>query len=257
MKIKSYKKLKNNQYKISFKDSPIDLIVYDEIILKYNLLLKKEISNQEWENIRKENKFFACYYKAISYLSYKSRSKKEITEYLKRQKFANEDIEQVVILLEEKKIINNHAFLEMFVNDQIHLTLYGPKKIKKKLIDLGFSEEEIQQSLVSISEDIWTEKLEHIIMKKVKSNKKDGAGKIKEKIVYSCTNEGFSKEKVLEILEKIELPKNNESLLKEVEKLKKKLSLKYSGSVLHYQIKGRLLNKGFSSEDIENALEEV
>ena len=75
MKIKSYKKVKNNQYKIYLEDNR-ELTLYDEIILKYNLLLKKELSKKEIVEIIKENQHLSCYFSALNYLNYKNRSKK-------------------------------------------------------------------------------------------------------------------------------------------------------------------------------------
>lgn len=257
MKIKSYKKLKNNSYKISFEDSTNDLVLYDDIILKYNLLLKKEISNSELEKIKKENESFSCYYKAIQYLTYKNRSKKEIEEYLKKQGFSLKDIESTIKILEERKIINEDTYLKMFIHDQILLTNNGPKKIEKKLLDLGFSEENIEKELSTITKDVWQEKLKHAIVKKVNSNKKDGIHKIKEKIIYHFINEGYSKEEIISILDTIEFPKNESALTKEALKLYKKLSIKYKDNELKYQIKGRLLNKGFSYEEIDTVIEDI
>lgn len=257
MKIKSYKKLKNNRYKVTFQDSVEELILYDEVILKYNLLLKKEISKKELENIQKENERFACFNQAIKYLTYKSRSKKEVEEYLKKQKYSIEEIKYTLHLLEEKKLINDDAYLQMFVSDQIHLTNNGPKKITRKLMDLGFQEEKIKEELSIIPKEIWIEKLEHIITKKIKANKKDGVHKLKEKILYHCVNEGYEKEDILNILEKIEIPTNTLALEKEAQKLYKKLALKYSGSTLTFQLKGRLFQKGFPIEEIDRVVENI
>lgn len=257
MKIKSYKKLKNNSYKITFQDSIEECILYDEVILKYNLLVKKDISKKELEECQKENERFSCYYKAIQYLTHKSHSKKEVYDYLKKQKYKEKDIHYTLQLLEEKKLINDEVYLQMFINDQIHLTNNGPKKIMRKLMDLGFTENKINEVLSQVPTDVWQEKLEHIITKKINANKKDGINKIKEKIIYSCMNEGYQKEDILSILENKKMPENTDALLKEIQKLYKKLSDKYMGSTLTYQIKGRLLQKGFSYEKIEEVLEDI
>ncbi len=257
MKIKSYKKCKNNSYKITFQDNKEELVLYDEVILKYNLLLKKEISKKELESIQKENERFACFNKAIQYLTYKSRSKKEVEEYLKKQKYSMQDIEYTLRLLEEKKFINDDVYLQMFINDQIHLTNNGPQKITRKLMDLGFQAEKINEELSKVLKEVWLEKLEHIIKKKIKANKKDGVNKLKEKILYSCIKEGFRKEDILNILESIEMSTNTSALEKEAQKLYKKLALKYSGSTLTYQLKGKLFQKGFTAEEINRVVEDI
>ncbi len=257
MKIKSYKKLANNQYKIIFENEDIEVVFYDEIILKYNLLLKKELSKKEITKLKAENEPYACYYKAIQYLSKKNRSKKEMEMYLEKQKYNPQDIENTLMILEKKNILNEKSYIESYINTQLLMTFKGAKWIERKLLDLGLEKEAIAKELLKIKKEIWQERLEHLVQKKVKANKKDGIHKIKEKVLYYCMNEGYEKEEILLILERINYPKNNEYLEKEAIKLLKKLSIKYNGSSLKYQIKGRLLNKGFLLEDIEKVLEEL
>lgn len=257
MKIKSYKKCKNNCYQLTFEDSQDKITLYDEVILKYNLLLKKEISQEELEEIKNENERYVCFHQALKYLNFKNRTKKEVNEYLKKQKFSIQDITFTLSLLEERNLLNDNAYLQMFINDQLHLTNNGPKKIKGKLVTLGIEKDKIEEVFANIPKEVWLEKLEHIITKKIKTNKKDGVHKLKEKILYSCINEGYQKEDIVTILEKIEIPTNTFALEKEAQKLYNKLVLKYSGSALTFQLKGKLYQKGFSLEEIEDAIEGI
>ncbi len=257
MKIKSYKKIKNNTYRISFFNKEQDILLYDDVILKHNLLLRNEITKKELDDILEENSHFSCYYKALNYLTYKKRSKKEIKDYLKKQKFFSKDIDAIIKKLEEKNLINDQEYLKSFVSEQINIFNSGPAKIMKKLKDLGFAEDIINEELNKIPFEIWNEKLEKVIIKKINANKKDGINKIKEKIIYSCINEGFLKEDVVSILNRMDIPKNDDSLKKEAEKLYKRLSSKYNGEELFYQIKGRLFNKGFSFDDIDCVLNDI
>lgn len=256
MNIKSFKKLKDNRYKLKIENEE-DMILYDDIILKYNLLLTKKIDDEEIEKIEEDNQNLECYYKAIKYLTVKNRSKKEVENFLKKFCYEPSIISKVIKKLEEKNYLNDNNYLTAFINDQINLTNNGPWKIKRKLMDLGFKEEIVTEKINEVDEKIWKDKLEKIISKKVKSNKKDSASKIKEKIIYSCTNEGYKKEDIINILEKIDIPNNINALESEAKKLYIKLSRKYDGYELYYQIKGKLLAKGFNYSDIDNIVEDI
>jgi regulatory protein len=251
MKIEKFKKLRDNRYKVIL-NNKTEVVLYDDIILKYNILLTKEIS--ELDKILKENTKLECYYKAIKYLSNKSRCKKEVINYLKRFNYDMEDINNTIKTLEEKNYLNEESYITAFINDQVNLSSNGPEKIKNKLVNLGFSLDQITPVLDNIDNNIWLEKLEKIITKKVKSNNKDSERKLKERILYSCLNDGFSKSDITSILNNIEIPKNKELILKETEKTYKKLIKKYQDSELYYQLKGKLLSKGFDSQDIEEAI---
>jgi regulatory protein len=256
MEIQSFKKLKDNKYKIIFKNNS-DLILYDDIILKYNLLLTKKIDESKLKIIIAENNSLECYYKALKYLSNKNRSKLEIIKYLNRFNYSQENINETIEKLEKNNYINEDIYLESFINDQINLTNNGPKKIYNKLINLGFKEEQIKNYLDKIDNKVWLDKLEKIIKQKVFSNKKDGENKIKERILYNLINEGFQREDIINILNNIEIPTNEEALIKYANKLYIKLSSKYANNELYYVLKNKLALKGFKYNEIDKAIEQI
>jgi len=98
MKIIKYTKLKNNKYRVDFDTESLEL--YDDIIIKYELLLKKRIKEEEFQALKKENLSFTGYYLALKYLNSKMRTKKEIEEYLKKKEIPKEMIEVALSKLE-------------------------------------------------------------------------------------------------------------------------------------------------------------
>ena len=89
MEIKEYKKLKSNVYEIKFKSGEA-VKLYDEVILNYNLLITKNISNKEYEEIIKYNKSLDAYYLSLKYISKKLRCEKEIEKFIEGAKFGFE-----------------------------------------------------------------------------------------------------------------------------------------------------------------------
>ena len=81
MEIKKYKKDKNNTYKVYIDDEVVAL--YDDVIIKYNLLLKKEIDKDKFIEITEYNDFLNGYYKSIKYINKKLRTELEIRKYSK------------------------------------------------------------------------------------------------------------------------------------------------------------------------------
>ena len=96
-----------------------------------------------------------------------------------------------------------------------------------------------------------------MIDKKLVIYKKESLNKTKEKILLNCLNAGFKKEDILNILNTKEISSDINTLQKEVSKLYRKLKEKYEGSTLEYQLKGRLLSKGYTYEEIEETLENL
>ena len=74
MKIKTIKK-QNNKYIIELENK--NIITYDEIIIKNNILYKKELTQEQIKQIEKQNEFYEIYEKTKKYVNKKLRSEKE------------------------------------------------------------------------------------------------------------------------------------------------------------------------------------
>ena len=69
MRIIKYKKDKSNTYKVYIDNEIITL--YDDAIIKYDLLLKNSIDQKLFDEIVKYNDFLNGYYKVIKYINKK------------------------------------------------------------------------------------------------------------------------------------------------------------------------------------------
>ena len=58
----------------------------------------------------------------------------------------------------------------------------------------------------------------------------------------------------MNIIDDYKFETDKDLVIKEYNKLKKKLEVKFSGNELKYHIKYKLLSKGFTSEEVETAL---
>ena len=138
MEIQSFKKKKNNKYVIIFKDQS-NIEIYDDVILKYNLLINKKINKDSFDEIMKYNASLDAYYLSLKYLNSKMRTKLEITKYLEKKEFDKKTIDNTIERLEKNKIVDEKLYIKSFVNDQINFSNIGPNKIVNKLSVLGIS----------------------------------------------------------------------------------------------------------------------
>ena len=249
MKILKYKKLKDNKYEI-FLESGVNLKVYDDLIIKYDLLLKKDISDEELKNITDEVDSLSAYYNALKYLTKKLRCEKEIRQYLMKN-YDKSVIDETLKKLKEQGYLNDEIYIKSFIIDHYNLTSDGPYKIKKDLVSLGFVENEVLLELDNISDDQWNEKLRKIIIKKIKVNHQYGLNKLKEKMLYDMSNMGYPKWMIENVFSYVDFGSLDDILEKEFNKWYLKYSKKYEGIQLYYQVKNKLLSKGFSSDKIE------
>ena len=246
MKILKYKKISRGRYKLTTDTS--ELVLYEDVILKNNLLYNKDITLEILEKII--NIYYEAYDLSLSFIEKKLRTKKEVINYLEDKGFNKRVIDETIKKLESVNLLNVRAYVEAYVNDKVNLGNSGPYKIKKELVNLGIDEEEINEYLNTISEDIWLSKLDKIVDKKMVSLKNKSLFMIKNKLNMDLAIMGYDKDMINEVLSK--LTKNDgEAMKKEMEKAYNKYSKKYEGDALKWQIKNHLYRKGYIVSDIE------
>lgn len=252
MKIEKLKKLKSGKYKVEFEDHS-SLNLYDEVILKNNLLFNKDVDNHLLNKLYDDNNRYDYYNKVLKYIIYKMRSTYEIYEYMKKLNIPNEQQEEIIDKLKENHLLNDRAYVKAYINDKVHLTDNGPYKIKNELLKHNIEESFIEEELSNYDSELFEEKLKRIISKKIASNKKDSSYKMKQKLLNYLINLGYDREMIITNINSLEY--NNSGIIKkEYDKLLKKLSKKYEGQELIYQIKNKLYQKGFSADDINEVI---
>lgn len=248
MKILKYKKTSRGRYKVTL-DSD-EIILYEDVIIKNDFLLRKNVDTFLLDKVLNENILYEAYDLALGYIETRLRTEKEIIKYLEKKGYNTNTISDVLNRLKSNNLINEVKYVEAYTNDKINLSSYGPFKIKRDLSDLGISIDVIENYLNTIDDEVWSNKLDKIIDKKVKSMKNKSLYMIKNKLRADLTILGFDKDMIN--LKLNSLDKNDEdSLKKEMEKAYNKYSKKYEGDALKMQIKNHLYKKGFITSDIE------
>lgn len=250
MKIIKFTKTNKNQYELTMEDNT-KLLLYDEIILNNNLLITKSINNNP-SDILKENEYYVAYYKAIKYLNIKMRSKHELSAYL-RKSFNQTITDQVINKLTKEGYLNDDLYASLYVNTQIKLNNNGYNKILNNLISLDIPEEYAKKYLNEVPKDVWITKINKLISKKIKVNKKNSSVKLKEKIIYDLSNLGFNRSDIIECLDNYTI-EDSTNLLKTYNLYLTKLSKKYTGKELDLHILTKLLSLGFNYNDIKRIM---
>ena len=93
MKVLKYKKSKNGKYIVYFDDGRSS-VLYEDVILKYNLLLKKEINESLFKEINDINFEYDVYYVGLKSITSRFKSIYELRKFL----FNNEDIDMVYFI---------------------------------------------------------------------------------------------------------------------------------------------------------------
>lgn len=252
MKIVKFKKDKGNTYKLYFDDDTI-IDLYDDVIIKYNLLANKSMDLKTFNEITSYNMFLNGYYKSIKFINRKLRSENEIRDYLKKIDIKGSDVDKIVKLLYKDGYLNKELFFKAYINDRYNLGNDGPNKIIKDLIKHGININQFSNYLYSLDWDI---KIEKLVNKKIKSNHNLSNTILKTKIINDLVLLGYEKHDIIRILENSIFDNDLEILKKEYIKIKNKYSKKYNDNELDFKIKNYLYSKGFNIEDIKMVIYE-
>lgn len=247
MIINKFKKIKGNKYKVYFENQSITL--YDDIIIKYNLLTHKKLDIKLLNEITDESSKLESYYVAIKYINTKLRSEKEIREYLSKKNCDSDTIEETINKLKKNNFLNEDLYLSSYINDQANLTNNGPLKIINSLLSLGFNEDKIL-SKIDLNDSKWNEKLKKYIAKKTKLNHKLSTYELKNKLKNELINLGYSPESINSELENVANDDEN-TFKKMADKYYNKYKKKYNDEKLKYYFRNKMYQLGYNSELIE------
>ena len=248
MKILSYKKKKNGLYCI-YLEQDKEISLYEEVLLDQQILLKKELSQEELENLYHENKKWESYYQALSILKKHLKTKKEIENYLKEKGFTLEEIEKTIQKLTDQGYLNDLNYAKSYVHYKLTTSNHGPLFIRKELEGKKISKDNIDIALSVYTKEEEKQKIYKIISTKLKSNHKKSTFSLRKSLEIYLSREGFCKDLINEALEKIYVSNEEELKKQEYERIYQKLSKKYKGKELEYKVRQKMFQLGFSFYD--------
>lgn len=248
MKILKYKKTTNDRYKILLDDDR-ELLLYEDVILKFELLLKKEILEEDLMEIELFNQECDVYQVALQSIKQRFKSVYDTKEFLIKKQYPIEMIDKAISKLVEQGYLNDRGFAKSYINNQIITTNKGPFKIKSELSNHKVSDDIINEEIEAFDLDSQLLKIRKVADRIYKSNKSRGGAILKKKMVMDLINLGYDNSTISMVVDEYDFSNNKELVEKEYIKIKKRLEKKYSGKDLEYKIKEKLYQKGLYYED--------
>lgn len=139
--------------------------------------------------------FEKFYNKALEFLSYRTRSEKEVRDKLKVQseKFKVEDsaalIDKIIAKLKEKKFINDKEFARMFLENRLRFKPRSERLIKLELKQKGIDQETINNLQLTRGNDL--ESAKKLVEKRIGRLKNLPKQEVYEKLGRHLASKGF------------------------------------------------------------------
>ena len=199
MRIEKYELTKKNIYNVYLSNGEV-LELNGKVITDNELLIKKDIDNELYDKLKRDNTICMLMDTSVKYIDRRLRSINELRDYLKNKEEDTIIIEEVIDKLIDYKYLDDDRFTKAFIKDKLNFTNWGDYKIKNELKRLGVNEEIIYNNISNIDDNIFYERINKIIDKDISINKKYSGIKLKNKIYNHLLTLGYSKEKVISII---------------------------------------------------------
>ena len=156
-----------------------------------NLSKGKILNDEEFSKLKDFNDYNVNFSKALNFISYRIRSKKEVYTKLKKEDVPEEHIDKIISKLEEDEYINDYRFAKAFFESKTRINKWSNKRIEYELIQKGISKDIINEFSLNFKE-LEFENAMDLVEKKIPQwkNKFDGF-KLKNKVYTFLSSKGF------------------------------------------------------------------
>ena len=240
-----------------FLDEKYAFSVSAKVLADFVLVKDKEVTDEQISAIQKADNNARAEEKALHFLGYQPRSKKELKTYLKGQEIDPETIEQVCENLAELGYLDDVEYAKLFTRNNMQVGHEGPRSVVGKLIQKGIDKETAEQVVAEGEPDLWVELATKLAQPMQKKAGRLSQKEIKTKIKQKLFQHGFNSIQIDEVLEELQFEDDDAQLealkIQGVKAYKK--AKKYTGYERERKLKQLLFQKGFSSAEIQSFLD--
>ena len=248
MKILKFKKKPNGKYSV-YLDDGREFVYYEDIILQFDLLLKKEIDEKDIMTIHNANLECDVYYVALNSIKSRFKSIYEVREFLRKKEYPEEMIQKAIDKLIEQKYLDDRLFAKSYINTQMMISSHGPIRIKNDLYNKKVASSIVEEEILVFDEEIQEEKIRKLIERMMRSNRTRGGLVLKQKIINDLKTQGYEYDVISPIISTYSFGNDKDLAKKEYDKLYRKYSSKYEGYELANKIREKMFQKGLVYEE--------
>lgn len=161
------------------------------VLISHNLQSGKKISFEDYENIKTDEEYQFIKTKALNFLSYRPRSKKEVETSLLKKGFGKESISLVLNELTQKGYLDDKEFARTFASHLIKNKMLGRIAVLNRFFIHDIEQDTLNQILNDIYDIHPPEDLIRKIVKKKKFKASDSS-KSNKKLIDHLKRKGFT-----------------------------------------------------------------
>ncbi len=130
-----------------FVDNKYSFSLSELALINAELKIGKELTSVELVNLKSESVFDKAYNRVLNLISRRPRSEWEIRDYLRRKKEPEDIIEKLIRKLSDRRLINDLAFAQAWVENRRLLKSISKRKLQQELRAKRVNDEIINEVL--------------------------------------------------------------------------------------------------------------
>ena len=237
-------------------DQDQKIYITEDTIVRFFLSKDKEITEEQLKEIQTFTQKSYGKNLALYHLSFKQRTKKEVSDYLHNHEIDASIIPSILSELEADSWINDQAYTRNMLDQNQHSGDKGPHILHQKLGQKGIEKQMLNQLIAEYDFSAVAERVAKKMLKKYQAKLPHKA--LKDKLTQSLMTKGFSYPQAQEAIASLEIESNHEQeedlIYKELEKQHRKYAKKYQGYDLQQRLIQSLARKGYDYDLIKSAL---
>jgi len=183
-----------------------------EEVVKRKLTAGQVLSQEEVKDLFFSSQLNKLFQKVLNFLSYRPRSKKEISSYLDKNLFKRKGLNRslkkeikgrILTKLEKKKLIDDYQFAQWWVNQRLSFRPRGKRMLQAELFKKGVDKEVVNQLLEKINESQLEELAKKIINKKIGGYKDLKGFKLRKKLNGCLVRRGFDYQLIRKVIDEV------------------------------------------------------
>jgi regulatory protein len=136
-----------------FIDGLFSFAIATELALTNHLEVGRPLSVGQIKELKEANLQHSCLDAALHFLSYRPRSENEVRQRLRRRGFNVKVIDEVILKLSERRLIDDAAFSEYWRNNRLSFSPRSVRQIKLELRQKGVAAETADDAVKYLDDD--------------------------------------------------------------------------------------------------------
>ncbi len=252
---------KNNQERYNiYLDDEYAFAVDEGILIKFGLMKGKTLEPFDIDEINYEDEIAKAFSKALHFLSFQMRSEYEVKKKLLDAGYGEAVILEAIRKLESLGFLNDQTYSKALLETKKRTLKKGPRAIRQDLKKKGIDKALQDEVLETFTQEEQLEIAMQLAEKEVRAGSRKTPTQLKQKIQDVLMRKGYSFSIVSDVLERINLEREDDEwealITSQGEKVWRKFAGKLSGTERNIKVKQALYQKGFPIEVINRFIEE-